>query len=201
MGSIPTRSILSYCGGTDQVISSPIVTGNGSVHYPARERRWRTALTVVLAVYGWLCLISPGTYRWLDSLDLAIHETGHLVFAFDGEVLAVMGGTLFQLIVPAVFAVALWRRGDRHGATVPLWWLGQNCWNISVYVRDARAEELPLVGSGEHDWAFLLDRAGWLERDQTVGGVVYLVGVVLYAIAIVAGWIFLRSREAPAEEA
>ncbi|MEA2714580.1 MAG: hypothetical protein QOK27_2541 [Gemmatimonadales bacterium] len=31
MGSIPTRSILSYCGGTDQVISSPIVTGNGSL--------------------------------------------------------------------------------------------------------------------------------------------------------------------------
>jgi hypothetical protein len=171
------------------------------LHYPAGERRWRTALTVVLAVYGWLCLISPGTYRWIDSLDLAIHETGHLVFAFDGEVLAVLGGTLFQLIVPAVFAVALWRRGDRHGATVPLWWLGQNCWNISVYVRDARAEELPLVGSGEHDWAFLLDRAGWLEGDQTVGGAVYLVGVVLYAIAIVAGWIFLRSREAPAEEA
>jgi hypothetical protein len=30
---------------------------------------------------------------------------------------------------------------------------------------------------------------------------VYLMGVVLYAIAILAGWIFLRSREAPAEEA
>jgi hypothetical protein len=68
-------------------------------------------------------------------------------------------------------------------------------------VRDARAEELPLVGSGEHDWAFLLGQAGWLERDQALGGVVYLLGVVLYAIAIVAGWIFLRSREAPAEEA
>ena len=180
---------------------SPTINLETVLDYPPRERRWRTALTVVLAVYGWLCLISPGTYRWLDSLDLAIHETGHLVFAFDGEVLTVMGGTLFQLIVPAVFAVALWRRGDRHGATVPLWWVGQNCWNISVYVRDARAQELPLVGSGEHDWAFLLDRAGWLEQDQTVGGAVYFMGVVLYAIAIVAGFIFLRSREPPAEKA
>jgi hypothetical protein len=167
------------------------------MEYAESERRWRIALTVVLAAYGWLCLLSPGTYRWLDSLDLAIHETGHLVFGFDGEVLAVMGGTLFQLIVPAAFAVALWRRGDRHGATVPLWWLGQSCWNISVYVRDARAQELPLVGSGEHDWTFLLDHAGWLERDQVVGGVVYFAGVVLYAIAIVSGWVFLRSRSAP----
>jgi hypothetical protein len=29
---------------------------------------------------------------------------------------------------------------------------------------------------------------------------VYLTGVVLYAIAVVAGWSFLRSRQAPAEE-
>jgi len=147
-----------------------------------------------LALYGWVCLQAPGEYRWLDSLDLAIHETGHLVFAFDGEVLTVLGGTLFQLLVPAAFVAALWRNGDRHGATVPLWWLGQNCWNVSVYVRDARTEELPLVGGGEHDWAFLLGRAGWLDYDQRVAGIVYLVGVLLYVAAIVGGWRFLRQR-------
>ena len=158
-------------------------------------------LTGVLAVYGWMSLRSPGTYRWLDSLDLAIHETGHLVFAFGGEALTVLGGTLFQIIIPATFAVALWRRGDRHGATVPLWWLAQNCWNISVYVRDARAQELPLVGGGEHDWAFLLERVGLLHRDQAVAGAVYLAGVILYGISIVAGWLYLRSRHPSAAEA
>jgi hypothetical protein len=152
-------------------------------------------------VYGWLCLRAPGNYGWLDSLDLAIHETGHLVFGFGGDVLTALGGTVFQLIVPAALAVALWRRGDRHGATVPLWWMGQNCWNISVYVKDARAQQLPLVGGGEHDWAFLLDRAGWLERDQSVGGAIYLLGVVLYGAAIVSGWILLHSRESTAAEA
>lgn len=151
------------------------------------ERRWRAALTFVLAVYGWRCLRTPGEYRWLDSLDLAIHETGHLVFAFGGELLTILGGTLFQLLVPAAFVAALWRQGDRHGATVPLWWLGQNFWNVSVYVRDARAQELPLVGGGEHDWAMLLDQRGWLERDQAIGGAVFLVGVVLYAVSIGAG--------------
>jgi hypothetical protein len=164
------------------------------VIYPDAERRWRTVLTVVLAVYGWFCLESPANYRWLDSLDLAIHETGHLIFAFGGEVLTLLGGTLLQLLIPTALAVALWHRGDRHGATIPLWWLGQNCWNISVYVRDARAQQLPLVGSGEHDWAALLNRAGWLQLDQTIAGVVYLAGVVLYGVAIVSGWIFLHSR-------
>ena len=114
--------------------------------YLGWERWARLALTVVLALYGWVCLRTPGTYRWLDDLDLAIHETGHLVFAFGGETLTLLGGTLFQLLVPIAFIVALWRQGDRHGATVPLWWLGQNCWNIAVYVKDARAQELPLVG-------------------------------------------------------
>ena len=98
---------------------------------PARDR-WRAVLTVILAVYGYRALLTPGEYRWLDSLDLAIHETGHLLFGFAGETLMLLGGTLFQLLVPAAFVVALWRNGDRHGATVPLWWMGQNCWNVSV---------------------------------------------------------------------
>jgi len=156
--------------------------------YSDRERRWRAALTISLAIYGWICLRDPGTYRWLDSLNLAIHETGHLVFGFDGETLAVLGGTLFQLIVPTVFVAALWRAGDRHGATVPLWWLGQSCWNVSVYVKDARSQLLPLVGGGEHDWAFLLGQWGWLERDQAIGGAIFLTGVVLYSVAVVGGW-------------
>jgi hypothetical protein len=171
-------------------------------HYFAGDKRWRLGLTLVLAVYGWQWLRSPAEYRWLDSLDLAIHETGHLVFAFGGETLALLGGTLMQLIVPAAFVVAFWRAGDRHGATVPLWWLGQNCGNISVYVKDARAQELPLVGGGEHDWALLLEQWGWLDRDQALGRTVYLLAVALYATAIIGGWLLLRetSSATPPEQ-
>jgi hypothetical protein len=165
------------------------------------ERRWRIALTLILAIYGWQCLRTPDTYRWLDSLDLAIHETGHLVFAFGGEFLMLLGGTLFQLLVPAVFVWALLRQGDRHGATVPLWWLGQNGWNISRYIKDARTRELPLVGGGEHDWAVILGELGWLDRDQAIGGGVFLVGVVLYGVAIISGWRTVASGGASDEPA
>ncbi len=154
-------------------------------------RRWRAALTIILVLYGYRCLRAPEDYRWIDSLDLAIHETGHLLFGFDGETLMLLGGTFFQLLVPAAFVVARWRAGDRHGATVPLWWMAQNCWNVSVYVRDARAQELPLVGGGEHDWAILLAEWDWLTRDQSLANAVHLVGVLLYLAAIIGGWIFL----------
>ena len=59
----------------------------------------------------------------------------------------VLGGTLFQLIVPLTFAGYFAMKHDWHAATVPLWWTGQNCWNIARYISDARAQDLPLVGA------------------------------------------------------
>jgi hypothetical protein len=145
----------------------------------------RLAFAAFLGLYGVVCLTRPGEYRLLDNVDLAIHETGHLVFAAFGEFVTALGGTLFQLIVPLAFVVAFARRGDRYAASVVLWWVAQNLWNISVYVRDARAQELPLVGGGEHDWAYLLAELDLLARDQEVGRLVHLAGVVVYVISVV----------------
>lgn len=91
--------------------------------------------------------------------------------------------------------MALWKAGDRHGATVPLWWLGQNFWNIAVYVRDARAQELPLLGGGEHDWFLILDRVNALRHDASLGRATHALGVMLYATSIALGaWLATRTR-------
>jgi hypothetical protein len=147
----------------------------------------RLALTLFLAVYGFVLLRHPEAGSLVDSIDLPIHETGHLVFSPFGEFIQFLGGTLFQLIMPAAFLVYFFRRKDRHAASVTLWWIAQNCWSISVYIRDARSQELPLVGGGEHDWAYLLGRLGRLPQDQAIGHAVWEIGVVLYLIAIVGG--------------
>ena len=150
-------------------------------------RRSRLLLTLFLAIYGAACLAHPGSDGLLDGVDLAIHETGHLVFGPFGEFVGFAGGTLAQLIMPAVFAVYFWRQGDRHAATVPVWWLAQNLWNISVYAADARAQLLPLVGGGEHDWAYMLGRLGWLSLDTRISRVIWLTGVAVYVASIVQG--------------
>lgn len=106
-------------------------------------RNVRLAFAAFLAVYGLVCMTSPGTGRLLDSVDLAIHETGHLVFAPFGEFMSILGGTLFQLIMPGLFVAHFGRRGDRYAAGAVLWWVAQNCWNISVYAADARSRRLP----------------------------------------------------------
>ena len=157
------------------------------------ERRWRGALTLGLALYGLWCGLTPDRFHWPDAIDLPIHETGHLVFGWGGEVLAALGGTIFQLIMPLAFVGYFLRRRDAHAASVALWWVGQNCWNIARYVADARAQELPLVGGGEHDWAFLLATWDRLARDQIIARDVRLAGWVLVAGATWLGWRALAS--------
>jgi hypothetical protein len=151
----------------------------------------------VLALYGGFLILSPSHYGWLDSLDLAIHEFGHPLFGLFGEFIGVLGGTLMQLLMPAIFVAYFWRQDDRHAATVALWWVAQNLWNIAVYVRDARAEELPLVGGGEHDWNYLLGALGLLNQDQVIGGGVRLVGVLVYAWSCLSGWTYASERAEP----
>lgn len=154
----------------------------------ATRLRLRRGLVAGLVIYGIISLRAPAEYRILDALNLAIHETGHLVFTPFGEFLHFLGGTLFQLLVPALFMWHFARQGDRFAMYVVMWWLAQSCWNISVYIADARAQALPLVGGGEHDWWYLLDRLGWLERDLALSRTVHLAGVVLFAIAMMMAW-------------
>ncbi|HKO15601.1 MAG TPA: hypothetical protein VJU87_05140 [Gemmatimonadaceae bacterium] len=160
-----------------------------------RVNAWRLALTVALGLYGIAAMRHPEAGQLLDGVDLAIHETGHLVFGPFGEFIGFLGGTLFQLIVPITFVVYFARRGDRHAATVPLWWVAQNLWNISVYVKDARAQELPLVGGGEHDWAYLLGRLGWMAHDQEIGAGVHAAGTLTYLVAVGLGVLFAKKSE------
>jgi hypothetical protein len=162
-----------------------------------RTGEWaRLALTTALALYGALCIARPEVYRLLDGVDLLIHEAGHVVFAPFGEFVGFLGGTLLQLLLPAAFLVSFLRRGEPYAATVVLWWIAQNLWNISVYMRDARSQALPLVGGGEHDWGYLLGRLGLLEHDQTLGGLVQLLGIFLFGVAILQGFHHARARPA-----
>ena len=160
--------------------------------------RGRLALTAILGAYGLYYLVVPSHYGLLDHVDLAIHETGHLVFGPFGEFIGTLGGTLLQLLFPLAFVWYFVRRGDRHAATVAAWWLAQNRWNISVYVQDAQTQELPLVGGGEHDWAYLLGDLNMLEHDHTIGQLVRLAGALIFAYATLRG--FTYSLAHPAKE-
>ena len=128
----------------------------------------------------------------LAGVDLAIHETGHLIFGPFGEFIGFAGGTIFQLLMPAAFVVYFARRGEQHSASVALWWVGQNCGHIAVYAADARTQELPLVGGGEHDWTYLLSATGNLQYDKGIartfmaGGFLLIAGSTIWGLVTAA---------------
>lgn len=161
------------------------------------SRAGRLGFTILLALYGFSILRHPDAGSLMDNVDLPIHETGHLLFRPFGEFMQFAGGTLFQVIMPCVFVGYFIKRTDWHAASIALWWVGQNFWNISVYASDARAQELPLVGGGEHDWAYMLERLHQLPQDQAIGHAAWTIGVVLYVIAI-AGGLFALTIPVPA---
>jgi hypothetical protein len=155
---------------------------------PRLATRLRQLLVGGCCLWAVLYLRSADRYGLLDHVDLPIHEAGHLVFAPFGEFLGFLGGTLLQLLFPLAFVVHLWRRADHFAAWMVTGWVAQNLWNIARYIGDARAQVLPLVGGGEHDWAYLLGETGLLMSDTAIAAAVQAAGVVLFCFAMVKAY-------------
>lgn len=111
-----------------------------------------------------------------------MHEAGHVLFMPFGTTLHLLGGSLFQVIVPLVFAASFLRRGLASSALFPLFWAAESLWNVSVYVGDARARALPLItgDADTHDWWQLLSAAGHLEWDRPLAALVWAAGVAVW---------------------
>ena len=157
--------------------------------------RGHLAVTIGLGLYGVLMVFTPGEFRFMDWVDLAFHEAGHLFLTPFGRVMHFLGGTLGQLFWPLACGVYFWRRSQRFSAAVMVLWLGQNMFNIARYMKDAVLTELPLVGGGMHDWNWLFSRWHVLHRAQLFGNLVYAMGVLLVGLSIYGMWRFSRRAE------
>lgn len=119
--------------------------------------------------------------RWLpllDSANLAFHEAGHPLFGLLNDRLGVYGGTLMQLILPLITAGSFRKRRDAPATSLALIWLFENFFNIARYMADARVQTLPLVGSGDHDWAEIFSRWHVLHLDRHIAGLTTALGVL-----------------------
>lgn len=133
---------------------------------------------------------SQGWVPLLDSANLALHEAGHPLTGIVSSRLAVYGGTLFQLAFPVAVAVHFYRRGHEAGAAAGAVWLGENLLNVARYMADARAQVLPLVGGGDHDWAEIFSRWHVLHLDTRIAGFTRFVAVLAMAGAL--AWLYRR---------
>jgi hypothetical protein len=141
----------------------------------------------------------PGWIPILDHTNLALHEAGHLIFGVFGSTAELYGGTLGQLVFPlAAMATFWWRRRPGELAVCGAW-LCENLFNIARYMADARAQELPLAGGGQHDWLHIFSRWGMLEADTTVARATRVLGWLGFAACVLwLAWRFYDDNRRPA---
>lgn len=160
-----------------------------------RKIALKAIFIVLIASYFVSCAANRSGYYFFDSVDLAIHEAGHVFFFPFGEFLQFAGGTIFQLLVPLIFVVYFWKRKELYSASIVSFWLGQSFTNAGRYAGDAIKMELPLVGGGIHDWNYLLGKIGALRYTEQIGNTFYYIGVAIIAASIIAGILsFSRSN-------
>ncbi len=158
----------------------------------------RVITYVFFLVWGLRLINSPMNDQmmsFMHNINLPMHEAGHIIFSFLGDFMGVLGGTLMQLIMPAVVAGAfLLKNRDAFGASIGLWWLGQSFMDSAPYINDARAGELMLLGGvtgkeapGYHDWENILGRLGWLQYDHLLATISFTLGIMLMFLAFAWG--------------
>jgi hypothetical protein len=134
----------------------------------------------------------------LDSLNLVFHEAGHPLFGLFGETIGFLGGTFMQLLVPLLVLGSCWYKRQTAAIGLAGVWFFENFLNIARYMADARTQELPLVGGGEHDWATLFGQWNLLAQDTAIAGAVKTLGWV--GMVGCVGWLawrWLRDRQGP----
>ncbi|NKB33599.1 MAG: hypothetical protein GKR91_10930 [Pseudomonadales bacterium] len=141
---------------------------------------------------------------WFHNVDLIFHEAGHMIFMPFGRIMSIMGGSLFQILVPLILMFAfLIKNKDSFGASLSLWWVEQSMMDIAPYIADARALRLPLLGGttgadsiGRHDWRMILGNWGQLQNDTQIAATVDFLesGVLLIALAWGVIMLFIYSR-------
>ena len=159
----------------------------------------KAVLLLILVAYGFKLITTPildfPNSSWLlHAVNLVFHEAGHVFFSPFGRFLHVLGGTLGQLIIPAiVIGTFLWQR-DTFGTAVGLWWLGESFLDISPYINDARAGQLVLLGGvtgseveDYHDWEVLLTKLNMLQYDHTLARLSFSTGSLLMLTAMLWG--------------
>lgn len=136
-----------------------------------------TARVLVLAFFVYTAVRQLRSHDFessiLGGVIFGVHELGHLVFAFAGEMIAALGGSLAQVLLPLGAAALMAHRRDRYGVAICGCLLAYSMAQVAVYIADARAESLDLVSfSSEaqvHDWNFILERWKMLRHDVAIG--------------------------------
>jgi hypothetical protein len=105
-----------------------------------------------------------------------------------------LGGSLLQVLVPVICGVAfLTTSWNPFAAAVMGWWTGENLMDVAIYINDARALQLTLIGGQTgaevegHDWEHILLLTNSLHLDHRLANIAQFLGGALMIACLVWG--------------
>jgi len=137
-----------------------------------------------------------GQLTLLDNLHMVTHEAGHLLFGWFGETIGLWGGTLLQLLVPALLAIAFVVRREIPGVAFCGLAFFHSLSGVAIYMSDALRQELPLVTVGapadeaQHDWVRIFSQMGLLPNAIQIGNTFRLIAWM--GMLSTVGWLCWR---------
>ncbi len=170
----------------------------------------RCAAYAFCFVWGWrLYAMDIGDADIMNSfmhlLVLPIHEAGHVLFIPFGRFMTVLGGSLFQVLLPLILMGAFvfgmgGSRRDNFAASLMLWWTAMSVIDVAPYIWDAYDPKLMLLGgatgaeSDGHDWQNILGDLGLIRRAHLIAGIAHLLGLLLMLLACAWGAVLLQRQ-------
>ncbi|MDH3256585.1 MAG: hypothetical protein OEM27_03115 [Nitrospinota bacterium] len=117
----------------------------------------------------------------VSRVNLVFHEGGHWIFGiFGNRTLAILGGSLNQVLVPLIVTTAFWYRRDASGFAFGMVWMFINFLGVAIYMADAREPFLPLIGNMDpyqsHDWRNLFNQWDLWSVDTLIATTTYRLG-------------------------
>jgi len=143
--------------------------------------------TCLFALYLFNCISHPDDFHFIGGVDLIIHEAGHFIFIFLGQFMHILGGSLTQVLIPAIFAAYFFFRKDMFSGGIILMWTAESIIEVARYAADAIVMQLPLLGGDNviHDWNYLFTATQLLKYTQPISTVMYDIGLLVFITGIV----------------
>jgi len=148
------------------------------------------AIFIFSALTLFFCLTGDHWFPVLDAANLMFHEAGHPLFGMLSSQLSVYGGTIGQLFFPIICLFKFYQKGSTTSLAFSLIWFFENIFNIARYMQDARAQVLPLVGGGEHDWTEILSRWNLLQKDKLIAA--NISNITIVGILLTLYWLYQK---------
>lgn len=151
-----------------------------------KQTHFKLIISIFVALYSFYYLSSMDSWHFMDNVNLIIHEAGHFIFLIFGTFISIAGGSLMQIIIPALFALSFFQTKQNFSGSIMLYWLAINFFSVGHYAEDAINMNLPLLGGDNviHDWNYLLSTMGVLDKTQIIAYLISGIGILCILVGL-----------------